>query len=269
MEKPATKNVQVVNRFERGWPVKRATPLFSSFCSDVAKQVARFLLPVFPYLSNWQSSITPFGHFVKNKRLFYGEVSLLGNQFVFFNQKTTVLGRKEIPSPETFCMNQNKIDFKWPIFGRKIVQNHSSRSFKNSKQTSNCTAMIPPKVANSSSPGFTPTRSRQNLRTGVAELCSPPARLSTSQISGFATRRPDSHHRGGTLKWLFMCILTVLSILRLIPIQVPIIWLPAGHCETGNPVVFRMPPARNSRSQIEKKINAFFFNCYSPFSVNI
>ena len=111
--------------------------------------------------------------------------------------------------------------------------------------------------------------SRQNLGTGVAELCSPPARLSTSQISGFATRRPDSHHRGGTLKWLFMCILTVLSILRLIPIQVPIIWLPAGHCETGNPVVFRMPPARNSRSQIEKKINAFFFNCYSSFSVNI
>ena len=125
------------------------------------------------------------------------------------------------------------------------------------------------KVANPSSPGFTPTRSRQNLGTGVAELCSPPARLSTSQISGFATRRPDSHHRGGTLKWLFMCILTVLSILRLIPIQVPIIWLPAGHCETGNPVVFRMPPARNSRSQIEKKINAFFFNCHSPFSVNI
>ena len=30
-----------------------------------------------------------------------------------------------------------------------------------------------------------------------------------------------------------------------------------------------MPPARNSRSQIERKINAFFFNCYSPFSVNI
>ena len=166
-------------------------------------------------------------------------------------------------------MNQNKIDFKWLIFGRKIVQNHSSRSFKNSKQTSNFTAMIPPKVANPSSPGFTPTRSRQNLGTGVAELCSPPARLSTSQIFGFATRRPYSHHRGGTLKWLFMCILTVLSILRLIPIQVPIIWLPAGHCETGNPVVFRMPPARNSRSQIEKKINAFFFNCYSPFSVNI
>ena len=47
MEKPATKNVRVVNRFERGWPVKRATPLFSSFCSDVAKQVARFFVARF------------------------------------------------------------------------------------------------------------------------------------------------------------------------------------------------------------------------------
>ena len=28
--------------------VKRATSLFNSFCSNVAKQVARFLLPVFP-----------------------------------------------------------------------------------------------------------------------------------------------------------------------------------------------------------------------------
>ena len=30
------------------WMVKRATSLFNSFCSNVAKQVARFLLPVFP-----------------------------------------------------------------------------------------------------------------------------------------------------------------------------------------------------------------------------
>ena len=57
-----------------------------------------------------------------------------------------------------------------------------------------------------------------------------------------------------------MCILTVLSILRLIPIQIPIIWLPAVYCETGSPVGFRMPPASNSRAQIEKKINAFYFS---------
>ena len=30
--------------------VKRTTSLFNSFYSDVAKQVARFLLPVFPHL---------------------------------------------------------------------------------------------------------------------------------------------------------------------------------------------------------------------------
>ena len=33
------------------WVVKRATSLFSSFYSNVAKQVSRFLLPVFPYLN--------------------------------------------------------------------------------------------------------------------------------------------------------------------------------------------------------------------------
>ena len=32
------------------WVVKRATSLFNSFCSYVAKQIARFLLPVLPYL---------------------------------------------------------------------------------------------------------------------------------------------------------------------------------------------------------------------------
>ena len=32
------------------WVVKRATSVFNSFCSNVAKQVARFLLPVFLYL---------------------------------------------------------------------------------------------------------------------------------------------------------------------------------------------------------------------------
>ena len=32
------------------WVVKRATSLFNSFCSHVAKQIARFLLPVLQYL---------------------------------------------------------------------------------------------------------------------------------------------------------------------------------------------------------------------------
>ena len=32
------------------WMVKRATSLFNLFCSNVARQVARFVLPVFPYL---------------------------------------------------------------------------------------------------------------------------------------------------------------------------------------------------------------------------
>ena len=34
------------------WVVKRATSLFNSFCSNVARQVACFLLPVFPYLKH-------------------------------------------------------------------------------------------------------------------------------------------------------------------------------------------------------------------------
>ena len=33
------------------WVVKRATSLFNSFCSNVARQVACFLLPVFPCLN--------------------------------------------------------------------------------------------------------------------------------------------------------------------------------------------------------------------------
>ena len=33
------------------WVVKRATSLFNSFCSNVARQGARFMLPVFPYLN--------------------------------------------------------------------------------------------------------------------------------------------------------------------------------------------------------------------------
>ena len=45
---------QVVNRFELGccktglmWVVKHATLLFNLFCNNVARQVARFLLPIF------------------------------------------------------------------------------------------------------------------------------------------------------------------------------------------------------------------------------
>ena len=34
------------------WVVKRATSLFNLFSSSVARQVARFLLPVFPYLKH-------------------------------------------------------------------------------------------------------------------------------------------------------------------------------------------------------------------------
>ena len=33
------------------WVVKRATSLFNSFCSNVARQVARFMLLVFPYVN--------------------------------------------------------------------------------------------------------------------------------------------------------------------------------------------------------------------------
>ena len=39
------------------WVVKRTTSLFDSFCSNVAKQVARFLLPVFPYLYGLQRTV--------------------------------------------------------------------------------------------------------------------------------------------------------------------------------------------------------------------
>ena len=39
------------------WVVKRTTSLFNSFGSNVAKEVARFLLPVFPYLYGLQRRI--------------------------------------------------------------------------------------------------------------------------------------------------------------------------------------------------------------------
>ena len=40
------------------WVVKRATAsLFISFCSNVARQVALFLLPVFPYLKKKTRSV--------------------------------------------------------------------------------------------------------------------------------------------------------------------------------------------------------------------
>ena len=38
------------------WVVKRATSIFNSFCSNVAKQVARFLLPVFPYFNKFNGA---------------------------------------------------------------------------------------------------------------------------------------------------------------------------------------------------------------------
>ena len=34
------------------WVVKRAKSLFNLFCGNVVRQVARFLLPVFPYLQH-------------------------------------------------------------------------------------------------------------------------------------------------------------------------------------------------------------------------
>ena len=39
----------VQDRFDVGGKTRK-TSLFNSFCSDVARQVVRFLLPVFPYL---------------------------------------------------------------------------------------------------------------------------------------------------------------------------------------------------------------------------
>ena len=39
------------------WVVKRTTSVFNSFCSNVAKQVARFLLAVFPYLYGLQRRV--------------------------------------------------------------------------------------------------------------------------------------------------------------------------------------------------------------------
>ena len=56
-EKRATKNVQLVLQHycKTALVIKRATSLFNSFCSNVARQVARFLLPVFPYLKFWSA----------------------------------------------------------------------------------------------------------------------------------------------------------------------------------------------------------------------
>ena len=44
----AIKEIRLQGLFS--WVVKRATSLFNSFCSHVAKQIARFLLPVLPFL---------------------------------------------------------------------------------------------------------------------------------------------------------------------------------------------------------------------------
>ena len=46
--KPVNNLICCKGRFDVGG--KRATSLFNYFCSNVVKQVARFLLPVFPYL---------------------------------------------------------------------------------------------------------------------------------------------------------------------------------------------------------------------------
>ena len=56
-EKRATKSVQLVLQHycKTTLVIKRATSLFNSFCSNVARQVARFLLPVFPYLKFWSA----------------------------------------------------------------------------------------------------------------------------------------------------------------------------------------------------------------------
>ena len=45
-------------RFRRlMWVGKRTTSLFNTFCSNVAKQVVRLLLPVFPYLKSYSTFI--------------------------------------------------------------------------------------------------------------------------------------------------------------------------------------------------------------------
>ena len=46
--KPVLQQIRLLTGFNE--VVKRATSLFNSFCSNVAKQVALFLLPVFPNL---------------------------------------------------------------------------------------------------------------------------------------------------------------------------------------------------------------------------
>ena len=52
------------------WVVKRATSLFNSFRSNLAKQVARFLLPVFTYpniVAKLFLILTTLGSFIRGK----------------------------------------------------------------------------------------------------------------------------------------------------------------------------------------------------------
>ena len=58
---PPTKNTlqpNFVARHDRKWAVKRAKSLFHLFCSNVAKQIVRFLLPVLPSLKILKSAFT-------------------------------------------------------------------------------------------------------------------------------------------------------------------------------------------------------------------
>ena len=54
------------------WGVKRVISLFNSFCSNVARQVARFFVARFPYLKRVR--VDASGNFIKNKNRFWIEV---------------------------------------------------------------------------------------------------------------------------------------------------------------------------------------------------
>ena len=72
------------------WVVKRATSLLNSFCSNVAKQVACFLLPVFPYLK---------------KLLYLFKVVLSTSKHL----QASFQGSKRTDVPHTNCTTQKKI----------------------------------------------------------------------------------------------------------------------------------------------------------------
>ena len=72
------------------WVVKRATSLLNSFCSNVAKQVACFLLPVFPYLK---------------KLLYLFKVVLSTSKHL----QASFQGSKRTDVPHTNCTTQKKL----------------------------------------------------------------------------------------------------------------------------------------------------------------